>query len=126
MQWALPLGVLEQLPQVEATAVMCVSVNTHALSGEVQASMFHRLPAAAAAPGPSGGSAAEAGTGGEPQPELMFAERVMQRSGNPYAGVNWRGVFSLPPLSLPVIAGKTYENDSPYLMFYNTIMFFGW
>lgn len=89
-------------------------------------SMFHRMPAAAAAAGPSEGAADRAAAGGKPQPELMYAERVMQRSGNPYAGVNWRGVFSLPPLSLPVIAGKTYENDSPYLMFYNTIMFFGW
>lgn len=35
-------------------------------------------------------------------------------------------MFNLPPLSLPVIQGKTYENESPYLMFYNVIMFLGW
>lgn len=95
-----------------------------------QASTFHGVnvapPLEAARAVPSEGASTQANAEEEPQPELLYGERLLQSRGNPYAGVNWRGVFSLPPLSLPVIAGKSYENESPYLMFYNTIMFFGW
>ena len=108
--------------------MMRASVHAHMDSGTVQGSMFHGMSGPPGGlmgpPVPREGAAPHAVAEGEP--ELMYAEKLMLRRGNPYAGVNWRGIFSLPPLSLPVIAGKTYENESPYLMFYNTVMFFGW